>query len=88
MFVFSYSKYTRGVMKASLDYATNRKPRLMTTEEVSNYLRISPASVYRLVKEQKIPVSRIGKHLRFRKDVIDEWLTQMENENHKIPPNQ
>jgi len=65
-----------------LDSATNKKPRLMTTEEVSKYLRISRASVYRLVKEQKIPVSRIGKHLRFRKDVIDDWLTQMENGNH------
>jgi len=66
-----------------LDYPANKNPRLMTTEEVSKYLRISRASVYRLVKQQKIPVSRIGKHLRFRKDVIDEWLTQMENENHK-----
>jgi len=66
-----------------LDSATNKKPRLMTTEEVSRYLRISRASVYRLVKEQKIPVSRVGKHLRFRKDVIDEWLTQMEKENNQ-----
>jgi len=64
-----------------LDYEANKKPRLMTTEEVSRYLRISRVSVYRLVKQQKIPVSRIGKHLRFRKDVIDEWLTQMENKN-------
>ncbi len=60
----------------------------MTTADISKYLRISRASVYRLVKQQKIPVSRIGKHLRFRKDVIDEWLTQMENENNKISLNQ
>lgn len=66
-----------------MDYPANKNPRVMTTDEVSRYLRISRASVYRLVKQQKIPVSRIGKHLRFRKDVIDEWLTQMENENHK-----
>jgi len=50
----------------------------MTTEEVSKYLRISRASVYRLVKKQKIPVSRIGKHLRFRKDIIDRWLSEKE----------
>ena len=64
-----------------MDYPANKKPRLMTTEEVSNYLRISRASVYRLVKQQKIPVSRIGKHLRFRKDIIDRWLSEKEAEN-------
>jgi len=57
----------------------------MTVKEVSEYLRVSRASVYRLVKEGKIPVSRIGKHLRFRKEVINEWLTHMEKENHDLP---
>jgi excisionase family DNA binding protein len=54
----------------------------MTVEEVSEYLRICRASVYRLVKRNKIPVSRVGKRLRFRKETIDEWLTDMERNNH------
>jgi len=53
----------------------------MTVKEVAEYLRIPRTSVYRLVKQHKIPVSRIGRHLRFRKAVIDEWLTHMEKEN-------
>ncbi|MEW6614373.1 MAG: helix-turn-helix domain-containing protein [Thermodesulfobacteriota bacterium] len=44
----------------------------MTTDEVARYLRVSKASIYRLVKDREIPVSKIGRHLRFRKDVIDE----------------
>ena len=64
-----------------MDYEANKRLRLMTTEEVSKYLRISRASVYRLVKGQKIPVSRIGKHLRFRKDIIDRWLSEKEAGN-------
>ncbi len=59
----------------------DRKPRLMTTDEVAKYLRISRASVYRLVKQGEIPVSRIGKHLRFRKDVVDRWLSEKEAMN-------
>ena len=52
--------------------------RLMTAGEVSEYLRISRASVYRLVKMEKIPVSKIGRQLRFRQDTIDEWLSRKE----------
>ena len=56
---------------------------MMTVSEVSEYLRISKASVYRLVKMKEIPVIKIGRQLRFRKDVIDEWLSKKEAANHK-----
>ncbi|MBI4285828.1 MAG: helix-turn-helix domain-containing protein [Chloroflexi bacterium] len=52
----------------------------MTVEEVAEYLRISKASVYRLVRDKKIPVSKIGRQFRFRKDAIDRWLTKKESE--------
>ena len=52
----------------------NEKSELMNVSDVANYLRISRASVYRLAKQRKIPVSRIGKHLRFRKETLDIWL--------------
>jgi len=61
---------------------TNEDRGFMTVKEVSEYLRVSRASIYRLVKERKIPVNRIGKHFRFRKRIIDEWLTHMEKKNH------
>ena len=54
---------------------------LMTADEVARYLRISKASIYRLVKDKKIPVSSIGRQLRFRKDSIDRWLSKKESEN-------
>ena len=59
---------------------SRKKFRLMTTEEVAKYLRISKASVYRMVKGKQIPVSKIGRQLRFRKDVIDDWLSKKEGE--------
>ncbi len=59
----------------------NKNVAVMTVEDVSKYLRVSRASVYRLVKQHKIPVSRIGKHLRFRKEAVDEWITHMEKRN-------
>ena len=62
----------------------NEDRRFMTVQEVSEYLRVSRATIYRLVKECKIPVSRIGKHFRFRKRTIDEWLTHMEKKNQDL----
>ncbi len=60
------------------------KDRLMTVSEVSQYLRISKASVYRLVKMNKIPASKIGRQLRFRQDTLDEWLSKKEAESHGL----
>ena len=49
---------------------------IWTVHDVAEYLRMSEAKVYRLVKEQRLPVIRLGKTWRFRKDLLDEWLSQ------------
>jgi excisionase family DNA binding protein len=49
---------------------------IWTVHDVAQYLRMSEAKVYRLAKEQEIPVVRIGKTWRFRKDLLDAWLSQ------------
>jgi excisionase family DNA binding protein len=51
---------------------------LMTATELAEYLRISKASVYRLVRQKQIPVSKVGRQLRFRKDTVDVWLSKGE----------
>ena len=53
------------------DYLT-----ILTVREVAEYLRMSETKVYRLVKERRLPVFRIGKSWRFRKDLLDDWLSQ------------
>jgi excisionase family DNA binding protein len=49
---------------------------ILTVHEVAEYLRMSEAKVYRLVKEGGLPVVRIGKTWRFRKDLLDNWLSE------------
>ena len=56
----------------------DRRLRVMTLEEVSKYLRLSKSTVNRMANEGRIPVSKIGRRWRFRKDVIDEWLSEQE----------
>ena len=47
---------------------------IMTVKDVAEYLRMSEAKIYKLVKEGVLPVVRIGKSWRFRKDLLDAWL--------------
>jgi len=49
---------------------------LMTLEEVATYLRVTKKTVYRLLKQGKIPASKVGRQWRFDKASIDEWLKQ------------
>ena len=49
---------------------------IMTVKDVAEYLRMSEAKVYRLANEGTLPVARIGKTWRFRKDLLDTWLEQ------------
>ena len=51
-------------------------PVIWTVRDVAAYLRMSEAKVYRLIRAKQIPVTRIGKTWRFRKDLLDDWLTE------------
>jgi len=50
--------------------------KIMTTKEVSNYLKLHAITICKLSKEGKIPSIRIGRVWRFDKDVIDEWIAR------------
>jgi len=45
--------------------------RVMTVREVSHHLRVHPVTIYRLIKEHKIPAFQIGSDWRFNIEGID-----------------
>jgi len=49
---------------------------VLTIEELSDYLKIPKSTLYKLVREGKIPSQKIGRHWRFRKGAIDHWLEE------------
>jgi excisionase family DNA binding protein len=56
----------------------NEKPSVvLTIEELATYLKISKSTLYKLVREGKIPCQKIGRHWRFRKGAIDRWLEEV-----------
>jgi excisionase family DNA binding protein len=55
-----------------------RQSKVMTVEEVSEYLHVHPSTIYRLIKRRKIPAFRIGSDWRFNIETIDKWRSEME----------
>ena len=50
-----------------------------TAEEVSAYLRIPQSTVYKLAQDKVLPGFKVGKHWRFRRVFIIEWIREKEN---------
>ena len=59
-------------------------PLVMNVNEVAAYVRVAPATIYRLAQRGKIPCGKVGRSWRFHKDAIDRWL----GANSTLPQNE
>lgn len=67
--------YREHFVKAKL--RTNAQPDdVLTIDELAAYLKIPKTSLYKLVRAGKIPAQTIGRHWRFGKRAIEQWLQQ------------
>jgi excisionase family DNA binding protein len=54
---------------------------LLTPDEVANILRIKPTAVYELTRKRNktpLPFLRIAGKLRFTREAINRWLSQLQ----------
>ena len=62
---------------------------VMNIRQASQYLGVSPDTLYKYVNEQKIPAFKLGNRWRFKKSKLDQWMeeksSQMEAKNRKKP---
>ncbi|HSW40086.1 MAG TPA: substrate-binding domain-containing protein [Acidobacteriota bacterium] len=59
---------------------------MLTTKEVAEYLSINEKQVYRLIKEKKIPATRITGKWLFPKNLINEWILASARESVRDAP--
>jgi excisionase family DNA binding protein len=50
--------------------------KIMTLEEVAEYLRVKPQTIYTWAQEKKIPAAKLGKEWRFKKSMVDKWFME------------
>ncbi len=51
--------------------------------EVTKFFKIPKSTIYKLSQAGKIPCTKIGKQLRFRKSSLEKWLNESENKSIK-----
>jgi excisionase family DNA binding protein len=49
---------------------------VMNIRQASQYLGVSPDTLYKYVGEQKIPAFKLGNRWRFKKSKLDEWMEE------------
>ena len=57
--------------------AKQQKPQpniLMTVKDVATYLSVTERTVYRLVKDHRLPAYKVGGQWRFKADMIESWM--------------
>lgn len=65
-------------------------PELLNVEEVAKVLQLHVMTVYRLVKEGKLPGFKVGGRWRFHRNALDDWMVdraqvaRLEAENRKL----
>lgn len=65
---------------------TDPSPEIMDVEALAAYLRIPRWSVYRLAAAGRLPGAKVGRHWRFHKALVDEWLIANGRKNLKTKP--
>jgi excisionase family DNA binding protein len=56
----------------------NQPAKVLTVREVSEYLRVHPSTIYRLLRQRQLPAFRVGSDWRFNVEAIDRWRSRME----------
>ena len=51
-----------------------QRTQIMTLKEVAKYLGVHSMTVYRLLKENKLPGFKVGGQWRTKKEVLDNYL--------------
>jgi excisionase family DNA binding protein len=47
---------------------------VMNIREASNYLGVSPDTLYRYIYEDRIPAFKLGNRWKFKKTILDRWM--------------
>lgn len=58
----------------SAEESSPREREILTVMEVARFLRVPKSTVYKLARVGELPASKIGKHWRFLRRDIHEWM--------------
>ena len=48
--------------------------KVLTVDELAQYLRVHRSTIYRLLRKNQLPAFKIGSDWRFNLDSVDKWI--------------
>ena len=66
---------------ANLDGASPSDSEILTVLDVARFLRVPKSTVYKLARLGQLPASKIGKHWRFLRRDIHDWMHNRTQQN-------
>ena len=49
---------------------------ILTIREVADYLKVTERTLYRLVQDGKLPAFKVGNSWRFRREDLEQWISE------------
>ena len=80
---FLHAEGKKGVLGANSvekEYGMADSREVMNIRQASQYLGVSPDTLYKYVNEQKIPAFKLGNRWRFKKSKLDQWMEEQSME--------
>ncbi len=56
------------------------KNELLTVAETCRYLKITPRTLYRYIRNHRLPAFKLGKEWRFVRTDLEQWIRQRTDE--------
>ncbi len=67
---------TKKKKKAARKPFSGEVPEVMDIKALAQYLGMGRSKIYGLIRQKKVPASRIGRQYRFSKALVDAWLRE------------
>ena len=63
-----------GRLSVRVAYLVSESREVMNVRQASQYLGISPDTLYRYITEGEIPAFKLGNRWKLRKTILDRWM--------------
>jgi excisionase family DNA binding protein len=76
-------EYELNAMMDDPSRSKNLPEKLLTLEQVAEYLSVDKFTIYRLLAEKGLPAFKVGNQWRFKRRLLENWLQKNSNARKK-----
>ena len=77
-----YGKISGVSSNAGVAFLVSESREVMNVRQASQYLGISPDTLYRYITEGEIPAFKLGNRWKLRKTILDRWMERKMSQAH------